>query len=225
MAKAPSKTSNIAMRRQQALASGDPEYQKRRDQLFAAAGEVFRQKGYDGASISDFANAIGIDRASIYYYTSGKEELFQQLVQNATAENVAMVEQVLDSDLDPEEKLRTFIIELLKSYERHYPYMFLFIQEDMARISSRNSAWAKEVRALSQRFDSAVLRIIEEAVQAGRVDARVASPKTISLAIVGMCNWSHRWFRPDGKATAEQIGRAFSSIVLQGILAEPGATP
>jgi len=225
LVKALSKKSNIALRRQQALASGDPEYQKRRNELFEVAGEVFRRKGYEGASISDFASAIGIDRASIYYYISGKEELFQHLVQNATAENVAMVEEIFTSDLDPEEKLSTFIIELLKSYERHYPYMFLFIQEDMARISSRNNAWAKEVRALSQRFDSAVLRIIEEAVRAGRIDPTVASPKTISLAIIGMCNWSHRWFRPNGRKTAEQIGRSFSNILLRGILVDQDIAP
>ena len=221
MVEVPSKKSSIALRRRQALASGDPEYQRRRNELFEVAGEVFRRKGYEGASISDFASAIGMDRASVYYYISGKEELFQRLVQNATADNVAMVEKVLASDLDPEEKLSTFIVELMKSYERHYPYMFLFIQEDMARISSKNSAWAKEVRALSQRFDSAVLRIIEEAVLAGRIDPEVASPKMISLAIIGMCNWSHRWFRPNGKKTAEQIGRSFSNILLRGVLVEP----
>jgi AcrR family transcriptional regulator len=210
--------SNIALRRLQAQATGDPEYQNRRNQIFAAAGEVFRRKGYDSASVSDFAEAVGIDRASIYYYISGKEELFHKLVYDAVAENVRMVESVLHSAQPPDEKFRSFVVGLMRSYERHYPYLFLYIQEDMTRVATKDSEWARDIRGLSERFDAAVRGIIDEGIAAGRIDGSLASPGMIARAVVGMCNWSHRWFRPDGKAGAEEIGRAFAAIVLNGIL-------
>lgn len=214
-----SEKSNIELRRRQAQLSGEQEYMQRREQLFKAAGKVFREKGFDGASVSDFAKAIGIDRASIYYYISGKEELFQEVVQKAVEANVAMIETIRDSAIAPQDKVRDFIIGLMKSYEEHYPYLYVYVQENMARIATRDTAWAREMKKLSERFDSAALAIIQEGIDKGIVDAKDASAQMIAFAIVGMCNWSHRWFRPSGKATAETIGRHFSDIVLNGILA------
>ena len=114
-------TSNIAQRRRLALDTGDPEYTQRREQLFKIAGKVFREKRFDGASISDFGKEIGIDRASIYYYISSKEELFQEIVHKAVQANVTMIEAIRDSDAAPECKIRDFTIGLMKSYEEHYP--------------------------------------------------------------------------------------------------------
>lgn len=65
-----------------------------------------------------------------------------------------------------------------------------------------------------------MLAIIEEGVNSGAIAPRTASPRMIATAIVGMCNWSHRWFRPDGKSSAEEIGEKFDDIILHGILAE-----
>mgnify|MGYP001047858668 CR=1 FL=1 len=210
--------SNIEMRRRQALESGDPEYHKRRNQLFEVAGEIFRQKGFGGASMNDFAQAIGIDRASIYYYISGKEELFQQLVHMAVRGNVAMVEEIRSSNLNPKVKMESFIVELMKSYGRHFPYLYLYVQEDMARVANKDSVWAREMKSLSERFDAAMIEIIEEGVAEGMFGGAGLSAKMISLAIIGMCNWSHRWYFPDGEMSAEEIGEKFSQIVLNGIL-------
>jgi len=211
--------SNIEKRRRQALESGDPEYQKRRNQLFNAAGEVFRKKGFDGANMADFAQAVGIDRASIYYYVSGKEELFQKLVHRAVQENVKMAETIRAEALAPELKVKSFIVELMKSYGRHFPYLYLYIQEDMTRVSNKNSAWAREMKDLSDRFDSAMLAIIEEGVASGVIGGNGLTPRMMGLAIIGMCNWSHRWYYPEGNLSAEEIGERFSQIALNGILA------
>jgi len=214
-----SKKSNIAQRRETARESGDQEYQQRREQLLCVAGKIFREKGYDGASMNDFAKAIGIDRASIYYYISGKEELFQAIVYEAVRANVLMIEAIRDGDDAPPDKVRKLIIGLMKSYETHYPYLYVYVQEDMARISASSTAWAREMRKLSKRFDEATLDIVEQGIREGTIDAKGASAQMVAFAIVGMCNWSHRWFRPSGRISAEVIGQQFADVVLGGILA------
>jgi AcrR family transcriptional regulator len=46
------------------------------DEVLEEAMKVFWQKGYDGASISDLTNAMGIQRPTLYSAFGSKEELF-----------------------------------------------------------------------------------------------------------------------------------------------------
>jgi AcrR family transcriptional regulator len=50
--------------------------QQTRDVLVAAATEVFAQRGYEGASLEEIADAAGFTRGAIYKNFAGKEDLF-----------------------------------------------------------------------------------------------------------------------------------------------------
>lgn len=216
MAKAAT-SSNIAQRRLQARLSGDKDYQQRREQLLKAAGRIFQEKGFKGASINDVARAVGIDRASLYYYTSGKEELFREMVHEATLGNVAMAETIRASKDRPERKLHQFVTSLMASYETHYPYLYVYVQEDMAQIAQKSTRWAKEMKRLSDRFDQAVIGIVQEGLADGSFQSDGGTAPVIAFGIIGMCNWSHRWFKPTGKLSARAIGKIFADMVLDGL--------
>lgn len=210
--------SNIAHRRLQLRVSGDPNYQRRREQLLDAAGRIFREKGYNGANINDFAKAVGIDRTSLYYYMSGKEELFREIIQDATYSNVLMAETIRDSKDAPGEKIRKFITSLMTSYETHYPYMYAYIQEDMTQIAKKRSRWASDMKKLSKRFDKAVIAIVQEGLDDGSFKPNGGTAPLIAFGIIGMCNWSHRWFKPSGKLGAEVVGNSFAALILDGLV-------
>lgn len=211
------KTSLIAQRRVQAKKSGDKEYHQKQAKLLKAAGKIFQEKGFRAASINDVAKAVGIDRASLYYYTSGKEELFQEVVREAALQNVLMVEAIREEAGNPRDKLENFVVAVMMSYEQHYPYLFAYVQEDMAQIAGKRTRWAKDMSGLSQRFNDALVAIIEDGFADGSLDRDVGSAQIIALGIIGMCNWSHRWFKPGGAETAESIGRSFARTALSGL--------
>jgi AcrR family transcriptional regulator len=58
---------------------------KRRD-IVATAWEVFRAKGFEGASMSDVAERFGGSKATLYRYYGSKEELFAAALQQALEE-------------------------------------------------------------------------------------------------------------------------------------------
>jgi AcrR family transcriptional regulator len=207
----------IAKRRAVARSAGDTEYQQRRTQLVDAAAKIFREKGFQAASVNDMAKAVRIDRASLYYYTSGKDELFQEVVRGAALNNVQMAEAIRDGSESPGKKLEKFIVSLMTAYEEHYPYLYAYVQEDMAQIARKRSRWAKEMSALSDRFHAAVVGIIQAGLDQGSFRRDIGSANLLALGIIGMCNWSHRWFRPSGAETAESIGRTFSRMILDGL--------
>lgn len=211
-------TSSIGRRRAIAKADGGPAYQARREEIIDAAGRVFLAKGYRATSFRDIANEVGLDRASLYYYFASKQELFQTATGAAVARNVRAAERIARSEAPPDQKIAEVIGLLLDSYMNgDYPFMFIFLQEDVNRINQNtDDAWAHTVRSLTRRYEAAVTGIVEEGMAAG-VFADDAPPHLITKALLGMANWTHRWYRTDGPLEPDEIAGIFSRLLLRGI--------
>jgi AcrR family transcriptional regulator len=208
--------SNISSRRLSARRSANDEYEKRRATIIAAAAALFKEKGFEATTVDDIARKADIDRASIYYYYKGKKELFREMVQEAMTGNVLMAEQIAASADPASTKLALLIEGLFESYERHYPYLFVFVQVDMAKILHERSAWSGAIRALSRRFDHAITAMVQQGIDDGTFQPR-GDARLLAAGITGMCNWSHRWFEPGGKHDKHQIAKAFSDMVINGL--------
>jgi AcrR family transcriptional regulator len=208
--------SGIGRRRAAALIDGNEDYKARRAELIRVAAAVFKEKGYEAATLNDVAQRVGADRASLYYYVGGKEELFQEAVREAVEANLAEVERILQLDAKPEEKLRLSVERLIWSYEEHYPHMYVYIQEDMRKVASEESEWAREMTRQTRRFESSTLKLIREAMEDGsfRDDIR---PELAANALFGMLNWTHRWFKPSQRLTAAQLADSFWAIFFDGM--------
>jgi AcrR family transcriptional regulator len=211
--------SGIGRRRTAAKRSQDNlEYQSKRRELIQAGADVFKEKGYEATTLNDIAERVGVDRASLYYYVGGKEELLHEAVRGGVAENLAEVERILKLDEPPEVKLRMIVARLLSSYEESYPAMFVYIQEDMSKVAAEDSDWAKEMRAQTKRFESATIRLIKQAMNEGRFRDDV-SPELAANSLFGMVNWTHRWFKPGKKLNAAEITDTFWKIFSDGMRA------
>jgi AcrR family transcriptional regulator len=211
---------DILSRRLKARTTSGNEYEKKRKSILLAAAEVFREKGYDAANGGDIAKKAGMDRASIYYYYRGKKEIFRDMVGVAVTDNVLMAEKIAAGNDFPSAKLRGLVKGLFVSYERHYPYLFVYVQEDMTRLMSDKSAWSTNMRSLGKRFDEAVIKIIQAGLDDGSFHTK-ANARLLAAGIIGMCNWSHRWFDPARTLDGNQVAAAFSDMVVDG-LTDPG---
>lgn len=57
--------------------------QKKRNEIIAIAGDLFRSQGYGAVSMATIAAAVGGSKGTLYGYFSSKEELFAAFVVNA----------------------------------------------------------------------------------------------------------------------------------------------
>ena len=207
---------NISSRRLNARNAGGEEYDKKRNAIRVAAAAVFREKGYDAASGDDIAKRAGMDRASTYYYYNGKKEIFRDMVGDAVTDNVLMAESIEASDDSPAGKLRRLIEGLFSSYARHYPYLFVYVQEDMTRLMNDKTEWNESMVSLNKRFDDAVIKIIQDGLDDGSFRTK-ANARLLAIGIIGMCNWSHRWFDPSQRLDGDKIAAGFSDMVIDGL--------
>lgn len=211
------RTSGIGQRRSAAQRGNSRAYTTRREEVIKAGAEVFSELGFTAASLKDVADRLGTDRATIYYYVSSKGELFQAVTESAVHEVMASAEATAATPRSAAERLADLIVATMAAYERHYPYLFAYIQEDMNRVQADadGNNWSSTMADYGKRYERAVVSIIEDGLADGTFVS--SDPTVAAYGIIGAMNWTHRWYQPDGHLSATEIGQVFADMLVAGL--------
>ncbi|GAB3200701.1 TetR/AcrR family transcriptional regulator [Nocardioides hungaricus] len=213
------KESAIGKRRRLALELSRPEYVEKREQILRAAADLFATRGYRETSVSDIAEAVELDRATLYYYVGSKSDLFEAIAITAAEGNVEWLEEIVQGEEAPDAKLGRAVEHLMVSYAENFPNLYIYIREHGRQLELGKNRDSR-MRAIQKRYDRAFALILEEGRQQGLFNDDLPM-REIGYSIAGMVNWSHYWFRPGGPVTGESMGKALSTLVLQGIRSGP----
>ena len=96
--------------------------------IIAAAIAIFREKGFDGASIAEIAAAAGLPKANVYYYFRSKQAIYQTIIGDLIHEwDAALMH--LTPDREPGDALAAYIRAKLDFSRRHAPQSQMFANE------------------------------------------------------------------------------------------------
>ncbi len=191
-----------------------PHVQRKRDakrlQILESAVRAFAARGFHGTSMADIARELRLTRGSLYYYFRDKEEILALCHTVALEAVLAAYETVRASALPPDEKLRRLIEEHVRVQVDKFHGTALALELDALRPASR--AAVVEGR---DRYDRGLRELIDEGIRARLF--RPVDPKLSAFAVVGAINWIGRWYRPEGAATPEALGREFADLFLAAL--------
>jgi TetR/AcrR family transcriptional regulator, cholesterol catabolism regulator len=182
-----------------------------RDQILESAAQVFRQKGYHGASMADIAEAVGLQKATLYHHFGSKQEILAELLDRALAIVTDNMAQVINRDGFPEEKLQLAM--------RLYLQM-LCEQGNLASVllleyrSLEKDLYNRHIQN-RDKFEKMWRDLVREGVDAGKFQC-----ESISItvwALLGVMNWTITWYRPEGKLSVENIADQFANLFLDGM--------
>ncbi len=210
------KISVIGRRRSEASKDSSASYQARRKEICDAAIRVFHRQGYARASLSQVAAELGFDRATIYYYFSSKNELFDDITRAVLEANAELAQRIADSKLSPRRKLRELITAMMISYSEHYPLLYIYIREDLRHVAESRSTWSEHMSKLNREIEQAFVAIIEQGYE-DQSFRRIGPPQIVAYSILGGINWSHRWYQPEAGESAYEIGSTFAELALGGL--------
>jgi TetR/AcrR family transcriptional regulator, cholesterol catabolism regulator len=213
--------SNIDRRRTRARSSPSTAYLNRRKELIDAAARVMSRKGVMETTLGDIAQEAGTDRASIYYYVKGKEELLAEMLRSALTADTESIREIAGGPGSAAAKLRGIVHRWMASYDAHFPYLYVWVYEDPSRLQGIDSAVLDEMIDLSQQGYELVREVIAEGV--GNGEFRSALPVgVLAQSAIGLVAWTYRWYEPDHELTARQIADGLADLLLSG-LGAPGA--
>lgn len=211
------KTSGIGQRRSTLREESRDKYMARRREIAEAAVRVFNRVGFERASLRAVAEEMGVDRASLYYYISSKEELFDEVVRTVVERNLELTKKIQSSDMSPRRKLRELIVALMVSYGEHYPLFYIYIRENLSHVNESRNEWSRYMRDLNRQTSDAVIAMIEQGYTDGSF-RNVGDPRVVAYGVLGVVGWTYRWFRPDqSPVSASEIGKTYAEMILSGL--------
>jgi AcrR family transcriptional regulator len=183
-----------------------------RDEILAAAVQIFGQKGFHATSMQDIAEAVNLQKASLYHHVSSKQEILVDVLDQALDLFIANMQVVMQSPLPPDDMLRqamqTYMVTILQ-------------QRDLASVlllEHRSLEPELHARHIPRRdrFEGLWRDLIHQGVEAGCYFA--VDPAMTARALLGVMNWVITWYSPQGNLTPEQISSQYADLFLKGLM-------
>jgi len=149
--------------------------------ILEKALELFMQKGYDGASMSDIAAATGIRKASLYAHFEGKESIFAAIFEDILAEYVRVIEEITavrEAENAAEQLERIFLGFIFYCFENPKMYFWdRYFYFPPAFIAQTMRQKTQETQTL---FLEGIRRCVERGIRTGVLRAQPAADAALT---------------------------------------------
>jgi AcrR family transcriptional regulator len=182
-----------------------------RDKILNAAGEIFAEHGFEGATIRMITEQAEVNVAAVNYHFRDKAELYNRVVLDACSARAAWHDVLGEPANAPEEKLRSLIahfLEYMLDPNRPAWKRRLMAREMANPTTALDELVEKNIRPFRDEFLVPTLRELT----AGRFSRRQLS--LLGTSVMGQCLYFHlsrpiiERLNPDfkiGKAEIEEI--------------------
>lgn len=178
------------------------------------AVKIFHRKGYRTATLDDVAHELGLTKPALYHYVSSKENLLSLIYLQALESFFDTIYEITGMELTPPEKLKIFVYRHLKTVVIENIAMFTVFFSEENQLPKKDF---EKIQSEKRKFTKVVEDIIMQGIEQGYF--RRVNPKLQANAIIGMCNWLYRWYKP-GKSslTPDEIVEQFTDLLENGLL-------
>ena len=178
--------------------------------VVARSVEIFNQRGFDGTSMEDLAQHLGISKSAIYHHVQSKDALLGLALDRALSGLEQAASEVRAADLPAVDRLDLLMRRSVVVLVEHQPYVTLLL-----RVRG-NSEVERQALARRRRLDRLAAGLVKEAIAAGDLRPEVDATVTARL-LFGMVNSLTEWLRPDGNHDAAELAEAVSAAAFVGL--------
>jgi len=181
----------------------------RREELVSIAARLFAERGYHGTSMADLAEAMGVQKGSLYSLTDSKQELLVVITRDGAASFHRALDGVPD-DSEPLERVRLALRAHLGVVAAQVSAATVFTREWRFLDEPERSSFRAERRRYEERW-SALLR---EAAERGALRADLDA-EAVVLLVLSAANWAYTWIHAD--TDTEALADRFFAILSDGV--------
>jgi len=184
-------------------------------EVYRTAAKIILQKGYDGTSVSDIADALGITKAGLYHYISGKTELLFEIMKFGLEELDQQVMVPAHAIADAEQRLRFVIATHARLVMEGEGAVTILVDEARALSPAQN----RKVTKLKRAYLDFIRTTLDELNAEGKL--RSVNTTVAAFSIIASINWLSRWYQADGTLSKAEIAEQIADIAFNGVLQEP----
>jgi TetR/AcrR family transcriptional regulator, cholesterol catabolism regulator len=186
----------------------------RLQKVIDAAAELFHKKGFKSATLDGLARELGVSKTALYRYVSSKEHLLSMVYGQAFEMIFEKIHEISAMDAAPDEKLRLLLRHHIKNITIKHPALFSVFFAEENQLPGKDF---EKIRVEKRKYSRVIEDIIKDGIAKGIF--RPVDPRLQSNAILGMCNWVYKWYRPNSAYSPDQVADHFISLLEAGYLA------
>jgi len=190
-------------------AAPEPSRRNRREDVLAAAVEVFWRDGYSASTVQHVADHVGVLKGSLYHYIQSKEDLLFWILDDVHERSKHILDEVMELETEPLERLRTYM-------ERHVEWYLENVEEVSVYFRDWSYVSGERLELVKQRrrgYSQAIRDLITEAQATGDVDPGV-DPKYASFFLLAAVNHVPDWYQKNQPDTAADIAGIYADFVV-----------
>ena len=178
----------------------------RRQELSRQAARLFAEKGYHGTSIGDLAEAMGVQKGSLYAHIQSKQDLLYETMREGAAAFHAGLDAIPD-ELAVTEKIRLALRSHLRAVADQLDVATVFVREWRYLEGDRRG----EIVAERRRYEDRIRAFFREGRDLGELRTDL-DDSTAALLVLSAANWAYTWLQP-GRDTDELADRFYRLLV------------
>ena len=181
----------------------------RREELTREAARLFAERGFHGTSMGHIAEALGVQKGSLYSLTVSKQELLLETMREGARAFHAALDAVPE-DAPAVERVRLALRGHLNVVAEQIEIATVFTREWRYLDDTHRGEILEERRRYEERWRG----LFREGVESGglRTDLDVGAA---ALLVLSAANWAYTWLTP-GRDTDELADR-LTAILVDGI--------
>lgn len=186
----------------------------RKKEIFAAAAQLFEEKGYSASSMRDLAERVQLRASSLYSHIGSKEEILREICFEHA--------QLFLQTMDEAEQIPGEVVDKIRHLLRFHMQIAI---EQPASITIFNDEWRhlsepvlSEFLGMRRDYESRFLNLVEQGMIQGvfrRLDPRVAL-----YTLLSGVRWVHYWYRPKHGVSPESLSEQVLGMLLAGLLTQ-----
>jgi AcrR family transcriptional regulator len=180
--------------------------------ILEIAVAAFNEYGYDATSMGMLASRLGLSKSAIYHHFASKEELLRVALDEA----LTGLEGVLAEDQSRSGAATDRLAHILRGAVRvlvtRQPYVTLLLRLHGNTVVERDAMARRRV------FSQSVASLLVDARDEGSLRTDI-DPHVVARLVFGMINSIVEWYRPEGRADADQLANDVLAIALDGLRA------
>ena len=178
----------------------------RREELTRIAARLFARQGYQGTSLADLAEELGVQKPSLYHHITAKEDLLWEVAcEGANAFHAAL--DGVPADVPAAERIRLALQAHLGVVAGQLDIATVFVREWRYLEGERHEAFVAERR----RYEQRVRDLFRAGVDESQLRTDLDVP-TAALLFLSAANWAYTWLRP-GSETDQLADRLYSALL------------
>jgi len=183
-----------------------------RDDVIAAAGRLFAERGFHGTSMRELGNELGLLGSSLYSHVSGKSELLVEVIARGAGFFSESADVALADGGTAPDRLRRLVRGHVEVLVDHAAEARTFLDE------ARYLPPADRRRAVAMRdeYESRWRQVMVDGIDEGSLPADL-DPRLGSILTFSTLNALIRWYDPTGPLGPDEIAGVLADHTLAAL--------